>query len=573
MRLLGHPEVEVDGTVVAPPRGAKAWGLLAYLAASEVSRSRSELAELLFGTAEDPLGALRWNLSALRRLLGLPDALKGDRLRLELPEGFTVDTRLVSAGNPAALGQRRLGEELLGGLSFADCPVFETWLIAERQRLKRQKSSLLREAALTASARGDLDTAIRYASELVSRDPFDEGHHALLIRTHVVAGDHVAARRQFEACQHVLRSELGTEPGPAVVAAIRAADALLVPRVPATRPDEALARLAIAWQSFLSGTIDHAIDVMRGAVGLADACDDGSLRANSRIFLGAMLGMAVRGWDEAASALSEAHHIAQEECRLVEAATALGVRAGVDMMRADYTNARRCAQAGLVLSEDPGARSVNLMFLAAIDADLGELQGATQQAKSAMRAASSSGDPVRVLYAAAHAARIHLMLDDSASSRAEVTMSLAAGGDTMLALKPWLMTMVAEVELAEGRLDKAREAADSAATLASVTDVAYQQALASRALGLIHAAEGDLAGATNHLTEALSKARRTTGEGYSFHWPITFILDSLVEVTAVEDPPSSQRWAVALFDHATALGMDGFASRAQAHLHRMSLGS
>ncbi len=571
MRLLGHPEVEVDGTVVTPPRGAKAWGLLAYLAASDGGRSRSELAELLFGTAEDPLGALRWNLAALRRLLGLPDALKGDRLRLELPEGYSVDTRLVSTGDPAALSQHRLGEELLAGVGFADCPVFETWLIAERQRLKRRTNSLLREAALTASARGDLDSAIRYASELVSCDPFDEGHHALLIRTHVVAGDRTAARRQFEACQQLLRSELGTEPGPAVDAALRAADALLLARAPAPSSEEAFARLAIAWQSFLSGTIDHAIDVMRGAVAIADACDDESLQANTRIFLGAMLGMAVRGWDEAATALSEAHHIAQRDGQLADAATALGVRAGVDMMRADYTNARRCAQAGLALSDDPGARSVNVMFLAAIDADLGDLQEATDQAQSAMTVATSSGDPVRILYAAAHAARIHLMRGDMAASRAEVITGFAAGGDTMLALKPWLMAMLAEVELAEGHLDKARDDADAAATLASVTNIAYQQALASRAIGLIDAAEGDTTAAVTHLTEALSKARRTTGEGYSFHWPITFILDSLVEVTAVEDPSSSRRWAVALLDHATALGMDQFASRAQGRLDRTPL--
>jgi len=554
--------------VVTPPRGAKAWGLLAYLAASDRDRSRSELAELLFATAEDPLGALRWNLAALRRLLGLPDALKGDRLHLELPEGFIVDTRLVSVGDPAALSWHQLGEELLAGVSFADCPVFETWLIAERQRLKRRTTSLLREAALTASARGDLDFAIQCASELVTRDPFDEGHHALLIRAHGSAGDRIAARRQFEACQELLRSELGTEPGPAVDAALRSAEALVPRRPPAPSSEEAFARLAIAWQSFLSGTIDHAIDVMRGAVTIADACNDASLHANTRIFLGAMLGMAVRGWDEAATALSEAHHIAQQASLPADAATALGVRAGVDMMRADYTNARRCAEAGLALSDDPGARSVNLMFLAAIEADLGDLQEATEQARSATSAAASSGDPVRILYSAAHAARIALMSDDLAASRAELTTGLAAGGDTMLAIKPWLMTMLAEVELGEGHFDKAKDDADSAATIASVTNVAYQQALASRARGLIDAAEGDTTAAITQLTEALSQARRTTGEGYTFHWPVTFVLDSLVQVTAVEDPSSSRRWAVTLLEHATALGMEQFASRAQAQLDR-----
>ena len=57
-----------------------------------------------------------------------------------------------------------------------------------------------------------------------------------------------------------------------------------------------------------------------------------------------MLGMAVRGWDEAATALSEAYHIAERIDRPADAALALGVRAGIDMMRADYASARSCAK-------------------------------------------------------------------------------------------------------------------------------------------------------------------------------------------------------------------------------------
>lgn len=320
VRLLGHPQVIVDSKTASPPRGAKAWGLLAYLASSEVSRSRSELAELLFGAAEDPLGALRWNLAALRRLLRLPDALKGDPLHFELPEGMTIDTKLLSVGDPSVLGKHPVGQELLAGLRFADCPVFETWLVAERRRLMHHATSLMREAALVASARGDHDAAVRNATELVTRDPLDEGHHALLIRAHVAAGDPRAARRQFGACQQLFRSELGTEPGPAVLAALRAADALDRPPDSVPSPEEARARILVAWQSFLSGTVDHAIDVKRGAIAIADASHDEDLRANSRIFLGAMMGMAVRGWDEAATVLSEALHIADRAGRPADAA-------------------------------------------------------------------------------------------------------------------------------------------------------------------------------------------------------------------------------------------------------------
>jgi DNA-binding SARP family transcriptional activator len=69
--LLGPPRVERGGSPVAAPRGHKVWGLLAYLVQSGAPVSRKHLAGLLFEDAEDPLAALRWNLSELRRLLGI----------------------------------------------------------------------------------------------------------------------------------------------------------------------------------------------------------------------------------------------------------------------------------------------------------------------------------------------------------------------------------------------------------------------------------------------------------------------------------------------------------------------
>ena len=68
--LLGPPLMVRDGVVYAPPKGKKVWALFAYLVLSERQPTRPQLIELLFPDAEDPAGALRWNLSELRRLLG-----------------------------------------------------------------------------------------------------------------------------------------------------------------------------------------------------------------------------------------------------------------------------------------------------------------------------------------------------------------------------------------------------------------------------------------------------------------------------------------------------------------------
>ena len=80
--LLGKPRVERGNSVVPAPRGQKVWALLGYLLRSEKAVSRVKLADLLFADAEDPQAALRWNLSELRKLLGV-QGLTGDMLRLE----------------------------------------------------------------------------------------------------------------------------------------------------------------------------------------------------------------------------------------------------------------------------------------------------------------------------------------------------------------------------------------------------------------------------------------------------------------------------------------------------------
>ncbi len=75
--LLGRPSVERNGIRQPSPHGRKAWALLAYLTATGSAPSRKWLAELLFSDAEDPLNALSWNLSQLRR----PWPGRGDRRR------------------------------------------------------------------------------------------------------------------------------------------------------------------------------------------------------------------------------------------------------------------------------------------------------------------------------------------------------------------------------------------------------------------------------------------------------------------------------------------------------------
>ena len=98
IQLLGRPRVTQDGRQAYKFRSRKSWGLLAYLILSERPPARSQLASLLFADADDPVRALRWSLSEIRRALGGDGSVDGDPVVLQLAAGAVVDVEVVIKG-------------------------------------------------------------------------------------------------------------------------------------------------------------------------------------------------------------------------------------------------------------------------------------------------------------------------------------------------------------------------------------------------------------------------------------------------------------------------------------------
>ena len=339
IRLLGPPEIERDGVPTAPPRGYKAWAVLAYVVLAERRVARARLAGLIFGDAQDPLGALRWTLAQLRRALGAGDALRGDPLELALPDGAAIDVLALASG---ALDPALARGELLEGVVPGAGSDFDAWLLVERRRFAGVCEAVLRDAALAALAAGDPLDGAALASRVLALHPFDDAAHELLVRCLVRAGDLAGAREHAEACEALFRRELGRTPDPGV------RRAATEPSAPAAGDRAAaLGQLDAGRAALDAGAVEPGIACLRHAAAEARGVGDPALLARVLAALGVALVHAMRGGDaegtamlHEALALAEAagdREVACKACRelgFVAAQAGRGVSAGTWLQRA-----------------------------------------------------------------------------------------------------------------------------------------------------------------------------------------------------------------------------------------------
>src|SRR5260221_126898 len=331
IRLLGSPRIEQEGEPVAGPRGNKAWALLAYLLLSRRPPSRRKLAELLFSEADDPLGALRWSLAQLRQALRQPGALRGDPVELALEPGTAIDLRrLRSVGLPEADEIDALTGELLEGMGFATSPAFEAWLALERTQLGATAQALLLERAQAELGAGNAGTAARLATRLLELNPLEEGHHELLIRSLLATGDKSAALARVEACEELMRRELGVPPSSRLRQIVPTADdearPMTVGGAGAARGELDAGKAAID-----AGAVDAGLKSLRRACAAAESCGDDYLHARARLALGSALVHGMRAYGEAAVALHGAVDVATRIGANAIAATALRELGFVDV--------------------------------------------------------------------------------------------------------------------------------------------------------------------------------------------------------------------------------------------------
>ena len=373
IHLLGAPWIEVDRERAAGPRGWKAWALLAYLIITQAPVPRERLAELLFGDADDPLGALRWNLAELRRSLRPSIEIGGDPVVLALPADAFVDVlALGSATWVEAVQVPALGRDLLEGIDVQAGAAFESWLRAERRHAASVSTAVLREAATARLAMGWPDQALALATRLVALDEFDEEANILMIRTYLAIGAEQRAREHLESAAARIREELGTDPSPALMFAIDN-NAPFPPSPSWVQGSAAGESLITAGEAAVSaGVFDAGLEILRRAVVVAQEAGDPELEARALIVLGTAFVHSGRGrGSDGATALHAGLQIAERvsaDGLVSEASRELGY---LDMKQAHYERAAAWLEHAVASAPDRGSVAAAAAIQGVVTADRG----------------------------------------------------------------------------------------------------------------------------------------------------------------------------------------------------------
>jgi DNA-binding SARP family transcriptional activator len=535
VRLLGRPGLEHDGAS-RRLEGHKPWALLTYLLLEPRAPTRRELADLLWSETDDPLGAVRWSLSQVRKAINPPAEIGEREGRIKLDaEVLLVDAGELLRGewDEVSIDDLVRGE-LLEGMSFGEAPSFDTWLQVQRARVAAAAADALRWAA-TLLAHREPDRALALAERALRSEPFDDALHELIVEIHTARGDRDRARTYIAGLARRYREELGIEP-PAVISRPLERPARS-PAEPLLRLDvQARALLDIARVRVQAADFASARDIALRAARQAAESGDRALEARALIVgastytIGA-LGTA-REW---IGLLQRALRLANELGDRATVADIESERGRIAVIEgrygageASFRRARRLAESVGDMKAAGWARAM----LAACHADRCEYPAAEAELREALPAIGWGA------YAMGLLGRVLVSTGNVEEGKAFADAAVArADREGLLPALPWALIQAGEARVADGDLDGATERFTRALTIAQETQNPSWQALSLRGLARIARAREDEPRALTFLREAL--AREDQGQGH--RWIVASILADLVEVERGRDKEHVER--------------------------------
>lgn len=247
LSLLGTPLLKLDGQPVPGLVSHKAQALLFYLAVTGQPSSRERLAGLLWADLDEERarGSLRVALTKLRPLLNDHLQVRRHSLAFNRDSRYTLDVALfeenlqrpqptlAQLAEAAALYRG----EFLEDFNLRDAPLFDEWVVAQRERLRQMALRALYRLAAYHTQQREYQAGIKYLNRLLALEPWLEEAHRELMRLFTLTGQRSIALKQYELCRQMLADELGIEPAAETTALYEQILAGELEPDTATRPD------------------------------------------------------------------------------------------------------------------------------------------------------------------------------------------------------------------------------------------------------------------------------------------------------------------------------------------------
>jgi predicted ATPase/DNA-binding SARP family transcriptional activator len=208
---------------------AKAHALLCYLAVTGRPHSRDALATLFWSDMPDRRAKknLRDVLSNLQHHLAPHLNVTRETIAFNSSRPYSLDVEqfvvhTASLGSDARLTEQtfepvRLAVELyrgefLEGFYVHDAPLFEEWVLLERERLQQLAMQAWFALAVFHTNRGEYAQGLDYCRRMLAVEPWREQAHRQLMFLLALDGQRDAALAQYQKCCLLLTDEFGLEP-------------------------------------------------------------------------------------------------------------------------------------------------------------------------------------------------------------------------------------------------------------------------------------------------------------------------------------------------------------------------
>lgn len=119
----------------------------------------------------------------------------------------------LASGLPDPLGTHLYRGEFMAGFVLKDAPEFDTWQLAQSERLHRAYAGLLAELVQQYRQQGEWEAALTYARRWVELDPLYEPAQQLLISLYQADGRTAEAGQQYQVFCQQMMAELRVLPG------------------------------------------------------------------------------------------------------------------------------------------------------------------------------------------------------------------------------------------------------------------------------------------------------------------------------------------------------------------------